>query len=85
MLEHSGNWPRIQEKIMLSLIWLGAILVASVLFSIIAYIVYKGAGSISWEFISENPSRMGKEGGILSTIIGTLYQHSPGGWSSPLS
>jgi phosphate transport system permease protein len=58
---------------MFALIWAGAILVAFILFSIVAYITVKGIGVISWEFITQIPSGMGKEGGISSAIVGTLY------------
>lgn len=54
-------------------IWLGAIFVAFVLFAIVIYVTVKGIGVISWDFITKVPSRMGREGGIFSTIIGTLY------------
>ncbi|MBP7732918.1 MAG: phosphate ABC transporter permease PstA [Caldisericia bacterium] len=40
---------------------------------IIVDIVMKGAGTISWDFISKAPSRAGMAGGIFPAIIGTLY------------
>lgn len=61
------------EKMIYLFIWLGAIFVAFVLFAIVAYVTVKGIGVISWEFITQIPSRMGKEGGISSAIVGTLY------------
>lgn len=36
-------------------------------------IVVRGAGSISWEFLSESPKCGGVEGGILAPIVGTVY------------
>src|SRR5512137_417334 len=44
-----------------------------VLFFIIGYITAKGAHVITPEFLFGMPERMGKEGGILPTIIATLY------------
>jgi phosphate transport system permease protein len=45
--------------------------VASVLF-VIGYILYRGAGSISWEFLSEKPRMFMVEGGIWPAIWGTM-------------
>ena len=67
------GWNGLTEKMIFLSIWLGAILVAFVLFAIIAYVTVKGIGVIDWEFITRIPSRMGREGGISSTIVGTLY------------
>jgi phosphate transport system permease protein len=35
-------------------------------------IVYHGAGTLSWEFLSGMPRKSGAEGGILPVIVGTL-------------
>ena len=37
------------------------------------YIVSSGAGALSWEFITEAPSDLGRAGGISTAIVGTLY------------
>ncbi|NLU49902.1 MAG: phosphate ABC transporter permease PstA [Syntrophomonadaceae bacterium] len=63
----------IRERIIYAIIWLGALFVALALLAIVGYVAVKGAGSISWAFLTEIPSRMGKEGGISSAIVGTLY------------
>jgi phosphate transport system permease protein len=42
------------------------------LFSIIIYILSKGIPHITWQFLTQVPSDMGRSGGILSTIVGTL-------------
>jgi len=44
-----------------------------VLFFIIGFITSKGARVITPEFLFGMPERMGKEGGILPTIIATIY------------
>ena len=54
------------------MIWSAAILVIVLLFSIIIYILSKGIPNITWQFLSQIPSDMGRSGGILSTIVGTL-------------
>lgn len=40
---------------------------------IVIDIVIKGVGTISWEFLTQAPSRAGMKGGIFPAIIGTLY------------
>lgn len=67
------HYRNLSERIINLLIWMGAIFVAFVLFAIVLYVSVKGIGAISWEFITQIPSRMGKEGGISSAIVGTLY------------
>jgi phosphate transport system permease protein len=44
-----------------------------VLFFIIGFITSKGARVITPEFLFGMPERMGKEGGILPTIVATIY------------
>lgn len=43
------------------------------LISIVGFILVKGLPGITTEFLSQSPSKMGKEGGIFPIIIGTLY------------
>ena len=40
---------------------------------ILFYIVSSGAGALSWEFITQAPSDLGRSGGISTAIVGTLY------------
>jgi len=54
------------------LIWTAAIFVLAVLLFIIIYILARGVPVISWSFLTEMPRSMGREGGIASTVIGTL-------------
>lgn len=46
--------------------------VVALLFIILAFIVIKGIGVISWEFISEMPKEGMTQGGIFPAIVGTL-------------
>lgn len=50
-----------------------AYLMVAVVGYIVLDIVVKGAGTISWEFLTQAPSRAGMKGGILPAIVGTLY------------
>ena len=46
--------------------------IVALLFVILAFIVIKGFGVISWEFITEMPKNGMTEGGIFPAIVGTL-------------
>jgi len=48
-----------------------AVVVGLVVF-ILGYILYRGAGSISWEFLSQGPRLFMTEGGIWPAIWGTI-------------
>lgn len=62
-----------KEKLMTLLLWLSAVIIVGILATIIGYIAIKGIAFINLDFILQAPSRAGKEGGISTTIIGTLY------------
>lgn len=49
------------------------LLTLTILFFIIGFIMSKGVHVITPEFLLGMPERMGKEGGILPAIIGTIY------------
>lgn len=64
---------KIQDRVIKGLMWLSGLLVVAFLFTIIAYISLKGISAISLDFIFDLPRRAGKEGGIFSIIISTIY------------
>jgi phosphate transport system permease protein len=64
--------PQKSQVIAKAVIWSAAILVLLILFAVIIYILSKGIPNITWQFLSQIPSDMGRSGGILSTIVGTL-------------
>ncbi len=43
------------------------------LFLILGYLVYKGSGLLSWEFLTTNPRKGMTEGGIWSALLGTIW------------
>lgn len=49
-----------------------AIATIPVLF-IVIYTAVKGAGALSWDFLTQPPSQAGREGGILPALVGTFY------------
>jgi len=55
------------------LLLITTLIVVAFIFGIIIYLIIKGAGAISWDFISKFPKNSMREGGILPAIIGTIY------------
>ncbi len=56
-----------------SVIGILAAITLAALIIIIGYILVNGLTHINPEFLTQEPRRMGKEGGIFSVIVGTLY------------
>lgn len=49
-----------------------SLFIVIVLFAILGFIIYKGAGVISWDFLTKAPSDGMTSGGIFPAIVGTL-------------
>src|SRR5690606_482792 len=65
-----------KEKIAKIVMQLSGISITGSLFLIIGTILYKGLPYLSWEMISQTPKGgfyIGKEGGILNAILGSIY------------
>ncbi len=65
-----------KERIAKAFMHLSGMIVTGSLFFIIGTILYKGLPYLSWSMISELPKGgfyIGKEGGILNAILGSLY------------
>lgn len=72
----SGDlWKRRRRRqtVMLALITSTLLVTLGFLALLVGFVVARGAGVISWEFISEMPRNAMTEGGILPAILGTLY------------
>lgn len=70
------KWQYLEEKFMKGLMLLSFGLILLSLLLILFTIVSKGLPSLSWEMIAQPPRGgfyLGKEGGILNAIIGSLY------------
>ena len=63
---------RTGQKIAKALIWAAASFVLVVLMAVVIYILIRGVPVINWQFLTEIPRSMGREGGIASPIVGTL-------------
>ncbi len=64
--------PDTSQRAAVTLMWTLTICTLGVLLFIIAYILAKGLPYVSWEFLSEAPRSMGREGGIFPMIVGTI-------------
>lgn len=66
----------LNEKVAKGFMHLSGITVTASLFFIVGTILYKGLPYLSWEMVSQLPKGgfyIGKEGGILNAILGSLY------------
>lgn len=63
----------VKQKIFYFLIYLMAAITIIALVTIVGYILINGVTYIDWELLTQEPSDMGREGGIFSIIVGTLY------------
>jgi phosphate transport system permease protein len=63
---------RMNQKIAFGIFTAISYSIVALLFVILAFIVIKGIGVISWEFITAMPSNGMTEGGIFPAIVGTL-------------
>ncbi len=67
---------KLDEKIIKGLMFFSLFLVFAVLFGIVIVIVIRGASSLSFAMLTQTPKGgfyLGKEGGILNAIVGSLY------------
>ena len=65
--------PIVWQLMVKTLLWTLTSLTIGVLFFIIFVVFVNGLTQLSWEFLSTNPADMGRSGGILATIVSTLY------------
>ncbi len=66
----------LNEKVAKGFMHLSGVTVTASLFFIVGTILYKGLPYLSWEMVSQLPKGgfyIGKEGGILNAILGSLY------------
>ena len=61
------------QRIVRIALWIMTIITLFILLFIIVFILSKGLRVINFDFLFSLPVHMGKAGGIVSTIIGTIY------------
>ena len=60
------------QKIAFVLLSLAAFVVVVPIILVVGYVIVRGAGAISWEFLTAMPREGMREGGILPAIVGTV-------------
>ncbi|MDR2495660.1 MAG: phosphate ABC transporter permease PstA [Tannerellaceae bacterium] len=63
---------RTKQRIAFAIFRLLSLAVVGILLWILGFIIYRGAGTISWEFLTTAPTDGMTGGGILPAIVGTL-------------
>ena len=72
-MTHRLRWRKAVSVVMLSLTGLCALLIISILFFILGYLVWNGGKSLNWDFFTKLPAPVGEAGGgMANAIVGTL-------------
>ena len=66
------NAAKTREKIAFAILGLITLLIVIPIVLTIFYVIKNGAGTISWEFLTQPPRNGMKQGGILPAIVGTV-------------
>ncbi|HVP97203.1 phosphate ABC transporter permease PstA [Methanoregula sp.] len=61
------------EIVAFSLVAAATVAVLAILAIILGYIIINGLPAISWNFLTQGPTDLGRGGGIFPAIVGTLY------------
>ncbi len=64
--------PKITQALAVAILGTATLLTVVVLVFIIVFVLGKGLPGVTWEFLSSAPKDMGKAGGILPTLVGTI-------------
>src|SRR5580765_4120563 len=70
------KWRKTEEFIFNILIRISTVIIIGSLFVIVLTILWKGLPAMNWDMITKAPSGgfyLGKEGGVLNAIVGSLY------------
>jgi phosphate transport system permease protein len=65
--------PRTSQIIAYTILLMMTVITVLVLIFIIVYVLKNGIGQLTLEFLTDKTREMGKEGGILPSILGTLF------------
>lgn len=64
---------KLNQKLAFFILGFVGYLIVAMLIAILSFIIYKGIGVISWNFITQAPEEGMTKGGIFPAIIGTFY------------
>jgi phosphate transport system permease protein len=61
------------QRLVIALLWLVALCTVGILVFIVWSVLRQGLPVVTWQFLSDVPRNMGREGGIFPIIVGTVY------------
>ncbi|HJX64801.1 MAG TPA: phosphate ABC transporter permease PstA [Polyangia bacterium] len=64
--------PANTQRVAVGFMWLLAAITFAVLVFILAFILAHGLPHLTWTFLTQSPTSMGREGGIFPMILGTI-------------
>jgi len=64
--------PANTQRVAVGFMWALAAITFAVLVFILAFILAHGLPHVTWSFLTQSPSSMGREGGIFPMILGTI-------------
>ncbi|NER29386.1 MAG: phosphate ABC transporter permease PstA [Symploca sp. SIO1C4] len=70
--QQSEVYPTPHSPLPAIIVWICAVFVTTVFLWILGDIVWHGAGQISWEFLTNKPENVGREGGIAPILVSTF-------------
>jgi phosphate transport system permease protein len=65
--------PRVVQRIATAILWTLTVGTVALLLGIIGFVLHHGLPELSLGFLTDRPRDMGRAGGILPMIVGTLY------------
>jgi len=65
--------PRVAQRGAMWVMWASTAVTVGLLLFIIGFILKRGAHVLSWEFLFTNPRQSGALGGILPTVVSTIW------------
>lgn len=84
--------PRTEQRVVQFFMYLMTSIAVLVLVFILVVILKNGLPQLNLEFLTKNPADMGREGGILSTIVATIFLTfiallvaTPWAWARPFT
>ena len=64
---------KVAEKTAFAVLWLAALITIGSLLAVVSHILVRGLPAINLQFLTAFPELMGRAGGILPTIVASLY------------
>lgn len=64
--------PKVTQALVVTLLGGATLFTVVILVFVIVFVLGKGLPGVTWAFLSSNPKDMGRAGGILPTLVGTI-------------